>query len=101
MVRGEGPADGTGGRECGESSAVRAWASVGALLPSAVTQRSAADACELMLSPSRHGSSPRGTTGGWPRPLLNPVENDEELAKKLWELSEKLVKDATTAKGCL
>jgi len=37
-------------------------------------------------------NSPRGFEGGWPRANGNPVAEDAELAKKLWEASEELVK---------
>ena len=47
-------------------------------------------------------SSPSGHKAGWPRPLDNPVADDAELAKKLWEASEKMLKDADpSVKGCL
>jgi len=36
-------------------------------------------------------NSPRGYAGGWPRPNGNPVAEDAELAKKLWDASEKLI----------
>ena len=40
-------------------------------------------------------SSPRSNPkGGWPRPLENPVAEDVELAKGLWEASEKLLNAA-------
>lgn len=37
--------------------------------------------------------SPAGTQGGWPRPLDNPVRENAELSKRLWEVSEKLLAD--------